>query len=304
MAINPIQVPGHAPIPEKEEDLLSKIAKGIEIAGGILKIPTLYTEWQKNVAEKGLKQKELESTERLERGELFPTELSKYKLIPTKEGEPGAMKINVRGEGGKLTPTWVKPSGDLNQLLQETTIMKNLQDLKSAPLKEKSAELEIEQKKEALATPSTQQSSAALFARRMEQAENVFTDLISKGFNRGSVSAGLKSNIPIEAWKPSDIKRQQQAEQNFLSAVLRDESGAAISDKEIERAAPQYFPRSGDSPEVVEQKRQNREQVIEGLKAEAGKALEKVKPVQRDGKKQFSQEDLLKEAKKRGLIGK
>lgn len=62
----------------------------------------------------------------------------------------------------------------------------------------------------------------------------------------------------------------QQAQRNFVNAVLRRESGAVISDEEFANAAQQYFPQPGDSPAVVAQKAQNRMTAIAGVRRASG----------------------------------
>ncbi|MDD3481817.1 hypothetical protein [Azovibrio restrictus] len=62
----------------------------------------------------------------------------------------------------------------------------------------------------------------------------------------------------------------EQAQRDFINAVLRQESGAAISQSEFENSARQYFPQPGDSAEVIEQKRANREAAINGFRISAG----------------------------------
>tara|TARA_R110000851_G_scaffold96172_1_gene208666 strand:- start:6283 stop:6534 length:252 start_codon:yes stop_codon:yes gene_type:complete len=42
--------------------------------------------------------------------------------------------------------------------------------------------------------------------------------------------------------KTADRKQFEQAQRNFVNAVLRQESGAAIADSEFASAAKQYFP--------------------------------------------------------------
>jgi hypothetical protein len=71
-----------------------------------------------------------------------------------------------------------------------------------------------------------------------------------------------------------DVQAQKQAERNFVNAVLRKESGAVISDSEFKNAERQYFPRSGDSKEVLAQKAANRALVIESFRNLAGPAWE------------------------------
>lgn len=76
---------------------------------------------------------------------------------------------------------------------------------------------------------------------------------------------------------PSAAQQQvEQAERDFINAVLRRESGAVISDAEFDNARRQYFPQPGDTPEVVEQKRRNRGIVVRSLGHEAGPAKKRV----------------------------
>lgn len=120
------------------------------------------------------------------------------------------------------------------------------------------------------------QVQSATYGRRLAQAENVFGDLENQGYDRGTFGEGAKdllSAVPgVGHLTSENLKRQQQAERNFITATLRKESGAAISASEFKNAEQQYFPRAGDSPEVLAQKRANRQQVIEGMKLGAGPA--------------------------------
>jgi hypothetical protein len=62
-----------------------------------------------------------------------------------------------------------------------------------------------------------------------------------------------------------------QAKRNFINAVLRRESGAAIAPSEFASANMQYFPEPGDSQAVIDQKKRNRETVIKGMARESGR---------------------------------
>ena len=50
-----------------------------------------------------------------------------------------------------------------------------------------------------------------------------------------------------------------QAQRDFINAVLRRDSGAAINDREFANARQQNSVQPGDSQEVIAQKRANRE---------------------------------------------
>jgi len=117
-------------------------------------------------------------------------------------------------------------------------------------------------------TPSGTQFQAATFSSRASQADNVINE-IGADFT-GALELG---RFAPNFLKSSDRQRFEQAQRNFVNAILRRESGANITDTEFESAQLQYFPQPGDSPEVIQQKSQNRRTVIQGLRDEAGSAL-------------------------------
>jgi hypothetical protein len=135
----------------------------------------------------------------------------------------------------------------------------------------------------AKAPPKESQAKAALFAKRMEEAEKDFSELERKGFQRAQLGTAAVTALPdfLNFLKSEEIQRQQQAERNFVNAVLRRESGAVISQEEFDNAALQYFPRGGDTAPVLEQKKRNRTIAIEALRKEGGKAFEELTTPQR-----------------------
>lgn len=132
--------------------------------------------------------------------------------------------------------------------------------------------------------PTGEQFKVAGYGKRLEQSEKVFTDLAAKGYNRADIQEGAISglgNAPligglVRPFQSEQLKMQQQAEDNFLNAVLRRESGAAIADSERESGSRQYFPRPGDSPEVLAQKAENRRLVADTFRAEGGQAGDRI----------------------------
>jgi len=65
-------------------------------------------------------------------------------------------------------------------------------------------------------------------------------------------------------------QKAEQAQRDFINAVLRQESGAAIGAGEFDNARKQYFPQPGDSAAVRQQKAANRKLAVEGLQRNAG----------------------------------
>lgn len=129
--------------------------------------------------------------------------------------------------------------------------------------------------------PTEFQGKSAAFGLRATEADKVLNDLQGK-----YRPAAINSKNTLQDWPliggvsgaaankfmltPED-QRAEQAQRNFINAVLRNESGAVISPSEFENGARQYFPQPGDTPEVMAQKAQNRQLAIQGLTANAGK---------------------------------
>jgi hypothetical protein len=125
--------------------------------------------------------------------------------------------------------------------------------------------------------PTEQQANAYTFSNRMEKSDQILKDLEGK-YNPLAISAktsAITSNIPgaqtiINSQMSPESQKAEQAQRDFVNAVLRRESGAAISQSEFDNARIQYFPQTGDSPEVKAQKATNRKTAIEGIKKAAG----------------------------------
>lgn len=137
--------------------------------------------------------------------------------------------------------------------------------------------LQREQSPEALDTAargkvSQQQWSAAGYANRIKQADAALNEP-KEDYDPTSTYSAFQRMNPIEALKGGGQKQQEQAELNFLMAVLRKESGAAISGSEIDTGKKQYFPQAGDTPKVLAQKAQNRAAALQAMEQEAGPAI-------------------------------
>lgn len=127
------------------------------------------------------------------------------------------------------------------------------------------------------------QYKAAGYAQRMMQANEDLGNLMKGGFNptgasavgRGvanildNVGAGGIGNM-IEG---KDNQLFEQAKSNFITAVLRKESGATIGDAEYAREDRKYFPQFGDSAEVIAQKARARDMAIASMAKEGAPAM-------------------------------
>ena len=141
------------------------------------------------------------------------------------------------------------------------------------------------------------QGKNALYGSRSLMAHKTLLDLEDKINLPGLATKQYIQDIPVvggamgagaNALLSSNQQAVEQAQRNFVNAVLRQESGAVISEQEFENAKKQYFPQPGDKKEVIEQKRKNRMLAIQGFKKIAGPAW--------DGVEDSSPEDILKQA--------
>jgi hypothetical protein len=106
------------------------------------------------------------------------------------------------------------------------------------------------------------------YATRMQQAGTLI-DQIGKDFTGVTSYVGNSPKMP-NFLKSEDRQKFEQAQRNFVNAVLRRESGAVISEEEFANAKQQYFPQPGDTSGVVEQKQQNRMTAINNMLSAGG----------------------------------
>jgi hypothetical protein len=133
----------------------------------------------------------------------------------------------------------------------------------------------------------------------MEEANKILSDLESKGeTDTGLLRTGLGgvvgaiplvgdslrggvdnvANVMPSALGGLSSAQQQnkQARSNFITAVLRKESGAAIGKDEFDREEAKYFPQAGDSKETIKQKQDARNLAIKAMKIGAGPGASKI----------------------------
>ena len=139
------------------------------------------------------------------------------------------------------------------------------------------------------------QGNATAYGLRMKEAEAILEDLAKQGVLRGAmveavpfVGGAYGKALPSALGGTSQQEQQvNQAKSNFITAVLRKESGAVISDSEFAREDEKYFPQVNDGPGVIKQKANARRLAIEAMKFQAGpgaKEIDKYVPNAATGK--------------------
>ena len=137
------------------------------------------------------------------------------------------------------------------------------------------------------------QGNATAYGMRMAEANKLLTDLEKKGVtNTGILRSAIGGTVgltpfigdklqeatnalinPLPTFLGGPSAQQQQVDQarrNFITAVLRKESGAAIGASEFANEEKKYFPQTGDTDTVIKQKQDARELAIKAMGIQAG----------------------------------
>jgi hypothetical protein len=128
--------------------------------------------------------------------------------------------------------------------------------------------------------PTDVQVQNAGYADRVSQANSIIDSKSDTFAKMGYIDfKAAASNSPLaNAYLTDDQRQVAQAMRNFITAKLRKESGAAISQSEFDDARAQYFPAYGDDPQTLKQKKNLRDSVFNNLVQGSGSAY-KLTPV-------------------------
>lgn len=122
--------------------------------------------------------------------------------------------------------------------------------------------------------PNEFQGKSGAFGARAAASHQILNSL---DYSPVAANINQKGGALTNWAMPANVQKANQAQRDFVNAVLRQESGAAIGEPEFENAKKQYFPQPGDTPQVIAQKRRNRELVIQGFETNAGPAANLVR---------------------------
>ena len=112
------------------------------------------------------------------------------------------------------------------------------------------------------------QSKDAVYATRAEGALKVLDPVANILTNAGMGAANMDPTGIIRGSVQSpEYQMAAQAGQEFLQAILRKDTGAAITPSEEDSYGQVYLPRPGDGEEVLAQKQLSRRRALEALKA-------------------------------------
>jgi hypothetical protein len=134
--------------------------------------------------------------------------------------------------------------------------------------------------------PTEAEQKASGFSQRMELSNQLITDLENKIAAKGeepnimlpTATSQAIGSIPFVGdyartrFTSTEQQQYRQAQENWVRANLRKESGAVIGADEMNAEIKTYFPQPGELPEVVAQKNIARQVTQEAMKTAAGKS--------------------------------
>jgi hypothetical protein len=122
--------------------------------------------------------------------------------------------------------------------------------------------------------PSQNASNSNVFAMRMMETSNKLQG--ADGANIDTTLAGFADaagrEVPLVGnyLVSPEYQRAKNLADNWVTANLRKESGAAIPPEELKQEREKYFPIAGDTQETIAQKRELRAIAEEGMRQAAG----------------------------------
>lgn len=113
------------------------------------------------------------------------------------------------------------------------------------------------------------QSKDAVFATRAEGALGLIDQFGDALTGTEGMIGGTVGQLPVVGnyAKTEAFQQAEQAGKEFLQAILRKDTGAAITKEETSEYGSVYLPRPGDSPQLLQQKKSSRLRALEAIKA-------------------------------------
>lgn len=127
--------------------------------------------------------------------------------------------------------------------------------------------------------PTEAESKAAFYAGNMRAASKAYDDLTSKGFDTSTGKAQIDTSLAGGWTNPlagTKARLAKQSQNQWSEQMLRMLTGAAATTDEINRNNATYFPKIGDGPAEVAQKKEMRRQAENGIFEAAGRAKPRV----------------------------
>lgn len=121
------------------------------------------------------------------------------------------------------------------------------------------------------------QTRTAGHADQLRRSQAAMAEITAGGFDPTDLTTRILQGVPGgNLLQSSEAQQYFTAAEDFAAAVLRRESGAAITADELTRVMRRFFPLPGDKAETVEAKRLRREEMFKSLRNQSGGAYDEL----------------------------
>jgi hypothetical protein len=171
----------------------------------------------------------------------------------------------------------------------EESFIRDQRDLRDRQERQAQTAAERADKRAEGGKPTESEQKAAGFAQRMELSDQLLKEVENKVYTQQAAGKDVGTmypttrtqalgSVPLIGGYLENIgsSKQQQlyrnAQENWVRANLRKESGAVIGTDEMKDEIKTYFPQPGNEPEVIAQKQLLRQVTQNAMKTAAGKS--------------------------------
>ena len=258
---------------QPKRDIWDDILRGLQISNGITGLAVDVSKIQEYKATQG-------ERERLLAGKATPEERAKLGGTWSETESPGSISFQDTSTGKSVyrsQPEAAKPAISPAQqaaldLQREKFDFEKSQAAEKAKATEKAAAAKsVAAAKPDVKPPTEAQVASASFGRKAQAADALIADLESNGYDPASYKRAAR-DLPLigSVTRTSEDRKYMQAQKEFIAAILRKESGGAITKDEFAQYGEIYFPSAGDDAEVIAQKADARQRATAGLLEAAG----------------------------------
>ena len=132
----------------------------------------------------------------------------------------------------------------------------------------------------AIKVPSDAEKSAAIYAKKAKESNDVLAQLEDPkvgNYHPEDYGRAMR-DLPLigKVTKSQGDRQYDAAQKEFLAAILRKESGGAITPAEFSEYGSMYFPQPGDDKNTMNLKKAARERAIGAMVAAGGDAYKSI----------------------------
>jgi len=216
-------------------------------------------------------------------GAQAPSPFAPYLTSPSPEVRIQAQQFDTAFKSGRISED-VADKYTVPLATMQASYNQQQQSREDRLSQNQSAAADREQRRLEGRKPTESEQKAAGFSQRMELSNQLINELESKIIQKGQDPNIMFPTPTSQAFgaipfvgdyartKVTSTEQQQyrQAQENWVRANLRKESGAVIGADEMNAEIRTYFPQPGELPETIAQKQLARQVTQEAMKTAAG----------------------------------